>query len=88
VVVGVGFFEGGYNHLLKTILWAAGVPAPTLLRMFPPPVYVLPSSVVFEATGILQLVLGIVAGRDGIRLWNREKQRKRAEKHDNIGKIT
>ena len=72
VVVGVGFFEGGYNHLLKTVLWAAGVPTPTLLRMFPPPVYVLPSSVVFEATGILQLVLGFVAGRDGIRLWRAE----------------
>ena len=69
VVVGVGFVEGGYNHLLKTVLWAAGVPTPTLLRMFPPPVYVLPSSVVFEATGILQLVLGVVAARDGIRLW-------------------
>jgi len=69
VVVGVGFFEGGYNHLFKTIVWAAVVPTPTLLRMFPPPMYVLPSSVVFEATGILQLVVGIWAARDGIRLW-------------------
>jgi len=72
VAVGVGFFEGGYNHLFKTIVWAAGVPTPTLLQMFPPPMYVLPSSVIFEATGILQLVLGIVAARDGLRLWRAE----------------
>lgn len=68
-VVGVGFLEGGYNHLLKTVLWAAGVSTPTLLRMFPPPVYVLPSSMVFEATGMLQLVVGLLAARDGLRLW-------------------
>ena len=61
-VLGIGFFEGGYNHVLKNALYFSGASPPLLARLFPPPVYELPNDGLFEATGILQFVVGLVAG--------------------------
>jgi hypothetical protein len=59
-VVFIGLFEGGYNHVLKDVLYFAGTPAVTMQRLFPPPTYEMPNDVFFEVTGVLQFVLGAV----------------------------
>jgi hypothetical protein len=62
-VVGIGLFEGGYNHALKNAVYFAGGSLPTMRRLFPPPAYEIPNDVFFEVTGVLQLFLGAAAGR-------------------------
>jgi hypothetical protein len=57
----IGFFEGGYNHLVKNVLYCAGLPRVTLDHLFPPPMYEMPNDVWFEVTGILQFFLGLCA---------------------------
>lgn len=57
----IGLYEGGYNHLLKNLLYFGGTSEVTLDRLFPPPVYEMPKSYFFEVTGIFQFVLSIYA---------------------------
>jgi hypothetical protein len=62
----IGLFEGGYNHVLKDLLYFGGAPAEQMQRLFPPPTYEMPSDAFFELTGIAQLPAGVA----GIRhLW-------------------
>src|ERR1041384_6340374 len=51
-VLGIGLFEGLYNHVLKNALYLAGAPRSVVLRMFPPPTYESPGDPVFELSGI------------------------------------
>ena len=60
----IGLFEGGYNHLVKDILHFAGAAPAVMSRFFPPPTYELPNELFFEATGVLQLVLGALTAYD------------------------
>lgn len=62
-VLGIGYFEGGYNHVLKNALYFAGASPPLMALLFPPPAYELPNDVLFEASGIAQFLVGVVAGR-------------------------
>jgi hypothetical protein len=56
----IGIYEGGYNHLMKDVLYIFNTPEPVLLKMFPPEFgYVLPSDLFFEITGIIQLVIAL-----------------------------
>lgn len=55
----IGLFEGGYNHLVKNLLFFGGTPQATLNQLFPPPTYEMPNDFWFEATGILQFFAGI-----------------------------
>lgn len=55
----IGFFEGGYNHALKNALYFGGASPELLQRLFPAPTYELPDSVIFELTGIAQLLLAV-----------------------------
>jgi hypothetical protein len=57
--IGIGLFEGIYNHLLKDILFYAGVDHAILLQMFPPPAYEMPNEFFFEFTGVLQAFIFI-----------------------------
>ncbi len=57
----IGLFEGGYNHVLKNLLYFGGVSAERLRALFPPPTYEMPSSVFFEVTGIAQFPMALVA---------------------------
>lgn len=61
-VLAIGFFEGGYNHGLKNALYFIGSSPPLMAQLFPPPVYELPNDVLFEASGVVQFVVGILAG--------------------------
>ena len=60
-VVMFGLFEGGYNHLVKNVLYFGGAPPALMTQLFPPPAYELPNDVFFELTGILQLVPAVLA---------------------------
>jgi hypothetical protein len=55
-VILIGGFEGGYNHLLKNVLFFGGASRELLTSLFPPPTYELPNDWFFEITGILQIV--------------------------------
>ncbi|WP_437934485.1 hypothetical protein [Sorangium sp. So ce341] len=57
----IGVFEGFYNHVLKDALYFLAPRSPVLLRLFPPPTYVMPDNVMFEITGVLQVVPAWVA---------------------------
>lgn len=62
-VLGVGAFEGLYNHVVKNALYFGGASPPLLVRLFPPPTYEMPSDAFFEITGILQVVPAWFAAR-------------------------
>lgn len=51
----IGLYEGGYNHLLKNVLYFGGASPELLAALFPPPSYELPDSALFEVSGIAQL---------------------------------
>ncbi|HMA18639.1 MAG TPA: hypothetical protein VKS03_09385 [Thermoanaerobaculia bacterium] len=65
----IGFFEGGYNHLVKDLLFFGGLPAAALDRLFPDSVYEMPDNLLFEASGVLQFFVGLYAARWLGRLW-------------------
>jgi hypothetical protein len=67
----IGGFEGGYNHAFKLLLFFGGAAPGTMHRLFPPPTYELPSDVLFEVTGVLQFVAGLLAARASVALWRR-----------------
>jgi hypothetical protein len=56
----IGFFEGGYNHVLKDLLYFAGAPREQMQRLFPGPAYEMPDSAFFELTGVAQLLPAVV----------------------------
>lgn len=70
-VVTFGMIEGGYNHLLKNILYFAGVTQSTFDRLYSP-LYEMPNDFWFEFTGILQFFLGAYTAFLLIKFW-REK---------------
>lgn len=59
-VAWIGLFEGGYNHVLKIVLYAVGASQGLLDRLFPPPVYEPPTDLWFEASGVLQLLVALL----------------------------
>ncbi len=56
IVLGIGVFEGLYNHALKDVLFVGGAPHELLVRLFPPPRYQLPDDLWFELSGVLQVL--------------------------------
>jgi hypothetical protein len=72
-IVVIGIFEGGYNHLVKDLLFFAGLRADLLDRLFPDSVYEMPDDVLFEVSGVLQLFVGLYAARWLIRQWRERK---------------
>jgi len=65
----IGAFEGAYNHAIKLLLFFGGAAPATMHRRFPPPTYEMPSDVLFEVTGVLQFVAGLIAARASVALW-------------------
>src|SRR5262249_34861805 len=61
IFLGFGIFEGGYNHVVKDVLYFSISPELTR-RLYPPYVYELPNDFLFEVTGILQIVPGVATG--------------------------
>jgi len=61
----LGIYEGGYNHVLKNIVYFTQGPASW---MFPDGVTGIPDDVLFEVTGIAHLPAGILAAVASWRL--------------------
>ena len=57
-VLGIGAFEGFYNHLVKDVLYFHGASSALMNRLFPPPRYEMPIDAFFEITGVSQAILG------------------------------
>ncbi len=71
----IGLFEGGYNHLVKNVLYFGGASPAVLGRLFPAPRYEMPDDVVFEATGILQFVVALAAAYYTLMYWRESGRR-------------
>ncbi|WP_431210272.1 hypothetical protein ACQ86N_30125 [Puia sp. P3] len=59
--LGIGLFEGLYNHILKNILFFSGMSPTTWRRFFPAPAYEVPDNIFFETTGILQFFIATLS---------------------------
>jgi hypothetical protein len=59
----IGVFEGGYNHVLKDVLYFGGASRALMQTLFPAPAYELPNSVFFEVTGVAQLIPALLGAR-------------------------
>jgi hypothetical protein len=64
----IGLYEGGYNHLLKNILYFGGLGPDAFQALFPAPTYERPNDFFFEATGVAQFFLAIMAAAALVRL--------------------
>lgn len=60
-VAWIGLFEGGYNHLLKVILFQFDLSPATVQRYYPPEIYEPPEDWFFETTGVAQLAAALWA---------------------------
>ncbi len=74
----IGFFEGGYNHLVKNILFFGGAHQATLHQLFPGPEYEMPNDLWFEVTGILQFFIGLWAAYYLFKTWREGRVVERA----------
>jgi hypothetical protein len=57
----IGMFEGAYNHVLKNIHYFGGASNAVFSWLFPAPAYEIPNDLIFEATGIAQFVVAMMA---------------------------
>jgi hypothetical protein len=58
--IGIGIFEGFYNHMLKNILFYAGLNRHAWRILYPAPTYEIPDNLTFELSGILQFFVGLL----------------------------
>jgi hypothetical protein len=80
-VVAFGAFEGLYNHVIKNVTYFAGVPLAVLRELFPAPTYELPNDVIFEVSGVLQVVPAAFTGIALFRLLRCDRSMRRAHRH-------
>ncbi|MFC4870602.1 hypothetical protein [Negadavirga shengliensis] len=57
----IGIIEGGYNHLVKNLVYFGGASEETFRRLFPGPNYEIPSDFLFEFSGMLQFIMAMYA---------------------------
>ena len=57
--LGIGLFEGFYNHAIKNILYFSGMNMRNWRYLYPAPAYEVPDNFVFESTGVMQFVVGV-----------------------------
>jgi hypothetical protein len=72
-VVLIGGYEGVYNHALKNVIYFLGTNEEIQRQLFPPPTYVMPNNLLFEATGIMQAVFLIPLSKAFIKLSRKMK---------------
>ena len=84
-VVGIGVFEGLYNHVVKNAFYFGGASPAVMARLFPPPTYELPNDAFFEITGILQVVPATLAAWHVYRMMS---ARRRASQNATLGNGT
>lgn len=57
----IGLFEGGYNHLLKVVLFQFDLSPASVRRYYPSEIYEPPEDWFFETTGVAQLAAALWA---------------------------
>src|SRR6185369_2309496 len=62
-VVGLGLFEGAYNHVLKLVLYLAPLSPASFQALFPSPTYEVPNDAFFELSGVAQVFPAAFAAR-------------------------
>jgi len=62
-VLGLGIFEGAYNHVLKLALYFAQLSPASFQALFPSPTYELPNDAFFELSGAAQVIPAAFAAR-------------------------
>jgi len=67
--LGIGLFEGLYNHILKNTLFFGGLTFSKWRTFFPAPAYEIPDNFLFEITGILQFFAALVSMSYLLRLY-------------------
>jgi len=67
-----GLIEGGFNHLIKNILYFGGASEELLDQLYSAPIYEMPNDFWFESTGILQFFVGISSGYYLLKYWTEE----------------
>lgn len=55
-ILAFGLYEGLYNHVAKNLFFFGGASTGLMTRLFPPPTYEMPNDLLFELTGVLQVV--------------------------------
>jgi hypothetical protein len=56
-----GLVEGFYNHMVKVVLYFGGLSEERLRWLYRDPLYELPNDLIFELTGVLQVVPAALA---------------------------
>lgn len=77
-VLFLGVFEGAYNHVLKNVLYLAGLSPSHMRALFPPPMYEMPNDWFFEITGVLHVIPAALTARYLARLLPRARVSGRA----------
>jgi hypothetical protein len=72
-VLGIGVYEGLYNHVVKNAFYFGGASPAVMARLFPPPTYEMPNDAFFEVTGILQVVPAALAAWHVYRMGARRR---------------
>lgn len=72
----LGFYHGGYTHLVKLILVLVRVPQAAFERLCP--VCEVPGDLIYEVTGIMEFLLSLVAAYYLVRLWRESHGEQRA----------
>jgi hypothetical protein len=75
-VAWIGFFDGGYTHLAKLIIFFGGASRATFERLCPPELCGVPDDLIYEVTGVAQFLLAIYAAYCLIRLWRENRRAK------------
>ncbi|MCM2252341.1 MAG: hypothetical protein NDJ19_08275 [Ramlibacter sp.] len=72
-VAWIGFFDGGYTHLAKLLVFYGGASPATFERLCPPELCGVPDDLLYEATGVGQFVLAVYAAYCLARLWRENR---------------
>ena len=57
--LGIGIFEGAYNHLLKDLFYFSGMKLSAWRMLYPAPTYEIPNNLIFETSGIAQFFVAL-----------------------------
>jgi hypothetical protein len=71
--LGIGLFEGLYNHILKNIFFFGGMTIAKWRCFFPAPAYEIPDNFIFESTGVLQFFMALISTYYLLKLTSNKK---------------
>lgn len=72
----LGFYHGGYTHLVKLILVVGRVPQAMFEQLCP--VCEVPGDLIYEVTGVMEFLLSLVAVYYLVKLWRETRHGQRA----------